>query len=165
MVCCEHHAHLALVASANCPHTQAHASPGLQPAHLAREHLYGLLRQFLPKGTDLSVHDQEALDSIADLMNNRPRQTLNWDRPTRRFRNSWLPSKKKAALPFIEYQPVVLHFAFETAQPNPNTGAGLRDFMALPARPAKALHGVQVRAEPCVRACALKNGPNRPDSL
>jgi IS30 family transposase len=41
----------------------------------------GLLRQYLPKGTDLPHVTQERLDEIADEMNTRPRQTLGWRSP------------------------------------------------------------------------------------
>jgi transposase, IS30 family len=44
-----------------------------------------LIRQYLPKGTDLSAHSQEELDAIADEINNRPRNRLGWDSPIQRF--------------------------------------------------------------------------------
>ncbi len=47
----------------------------------SNENTNGLLRQYFPKGTDLSRHSTEELAAVAHAMNTRPRKTLGWKTP------------------------------------------------------------------------------------
>lgn len=62
----------------------------------SNENTNGLLRQYFPKGTDLSGYSQRQLNKVADEMNGRPRKTLNYMKPTEVISN------------IINHQPVAL---------------------------------------------------------
>ena len=49
------------------------------------ENTNGLLRQYMPKGTDLSLLTEADPGAIADQRGDRPRKTLNWDTPKQRL--------------------------------------------------------------------------------
>jgi len=70
----------------------------------------GLLRQYLPKGTDLSAYSQEELDEITDSLNTRPRKTLDWRTPLEVYAEMLKKSVIGPSPPSI-----VLHLELEAA--------------------------------------------------
>ena len=54
----------------------------------SNENTNGLLRQYLPKGINLSAYSQSELNAIARRLNERPRKTLNYETPAARFNQS-----------------------------------------------------------------------------
>jgi IS30 family transposase len=73
------------------------------------ENTNGLLRQYLPKGTNLSLLSQQQLDEIAWQLNTRPRKSLGWKAPAElflpegafNFVQYWSTRNKKVLLPPI----------------------------------------------------------------
>ena len=58
------------------------------------ENTNGLLRQYFPKGTDLSAHSAEEIAAVAAALNARPRKTLGWKTPAEAL-DEWLPQVNK----------------------------------------------------------------------
>lgn len=70
-------------------------SPWQRPTN---ENTNGLLRQYFPKGTDLSSHGAEEITAVAAALNARPRKALGWKTPAEPF---------DALLQTVDKQPVV----------------------------------------------------------
>jgi IS30 family transposase len=54
----------------------------------SNENTNGLLRQYFPKGLDLSIYSQAELDAVARRLNERPRKTLNYETPAQRYQQT-----------------------------------------------------------------------------
>lgn len=51
----------------------------------SNENTNGRLRQYFPKGADLSIYGLDALELVVQKLNSRPRKTLGWDTPAERL--------------------------------------------------------------------------------
>ena len=65
------------------------------------ENTNGLLRQYFPKGTDLSRWNASEIEAVAAVLNNRPRKTLGWRTPAEAF-NDYLHSLQQTSVATID---------------------------------------------------------------
>ncbi len=59
----------------------AKSTSATRKAHGSVAQTNGLLRQYFPKGTDLSIHSADEIAAVAAALNARPRKTLGWQTP------------------------------------------------------------------------------------
>lgn len=64
----------------------------------SNENTNGLLRQYFPKGTDLSLHSADAIIAVAHTLNTRPRKTLGWKTPAEAFNQLLIETHKIASV-------------------------------------------------------------------
>jgi IS30 family transposase len=77
------------------------------------ENTNGLLRQYLPKGEDLSGYSQQQLDEIAASLNARPRKSLGWKAPANSSCQKELSTSKNTG--HHQTQATLLHLELESA--------------------------------------------------
>jgi len=73
--------------------------PGKPWQRGSNENTNGLLRQYFPKGTDLSRHSLADLDFVADEMNRRPRKTLGWLTPAEALAHLFSTASESSVAP------------------------------------------------------------------
>jgi IS30 family transposase len=86
------------------------------------ENTNGLLRQYLPKGEDLSGYSQQQLDDIAASLNARPRKSLGWKAPNSFCQREPSTSKNTGQQ---QTQSTVLHLELESAHHQEHDAASL----------------------------------------
>jgi IS30 family transposase len=59
--------------------------PGSPWQRGSNENTNGLLRHYFPRNSNLQTHDPDALQAVADELNDRPRKSLDWDTPAERL--------------------------------------------------------------------------------
>jgi IS30 family transposase len=72
----------------------------------SNENTNGLLRQYFPKGTDSSVHSQAYLNKVARQLNERPRETLQFEKPQQR---DLTPVLRRPVEPAESFRPEEIH--------------------------------------------------------